>query len=230
MILWNHWATGPNDITSYGILNSSDLMYWSLAFSGLNLFLFLYAYTGHLKNEGVEFGWNIRCAIHSISCNVKFSIISLFLLPKIQYFSMFCFDSEIDKLWIIYSYYSELFDVQNFIKNIKPSLCDSIIKTTQTISKSPTYEKSKSIINEDLFKIEKYINMNSIQCTKTHWVFGLVLMLIYFFFINNVLDYYPLKNMSNKSIYRSNQYKSNKNAVLDSSNTAFIREDGPTFD
>jgi hypothetical protein len=224
MILWNHWGNGPTSVSDFSTISNSDFIYWITAFFGINLFLFMYIYTGLLKNSGINFGWNIECFIHALSNNIKFSIISLFLIPKSQYFSFFCFDQEIDKLWAIYIYFNEM-SFPNFGKYIKSGTCDSILKSTHVFAKS-LYEKNKSSINDDLFKIEKYINNSINQCSKSHWVFGLMLMLIYLFFINNILEYYPIRNLrinKNSSPLYYDQ-KSQMKSPPSPSNTAIVME------
>lgn len=219
MILWNHAITSPS---YFGFMTNTDISYWFFAFILINCFLFIYTYTGHLKNNNYPFMWRSDCFVHSIVENFKFSTISIMLLPKMQHFYLYCLNSNVEYYWI----YSKLLincirDNDMFVNKNPSILLNYNVTSIQNINnlckKIHISDNNKYIT--DIFKLEHYVSVVTDTCNKNHTVIALTCLLIYFLSMWNLLEFFPIvKNNTTKITNTNNNNNINNNSSNNNNN------------
>lgn len=150
MMIWSHFISSPLFLNNFGLLESDDIFLWVVGLIIINIFLFFYCYFnifGNIYNRGkattsdrssdqkidINECWDNYIFINSFIENIKLTFFSIFLLPRLQYFSFFCFDNETKKNWIFYTFYKQQEIVSNHNDFKLYSYTNSQVKSAQII-------------------------------------------------------------------------------------------------
>lgn len=234
MIVWTHFFTSPIALTSFGLMESSDIYVWLSGFFIMNGFLFIYTYATIFRglygshNHGCTSNiFDTVCFAHALLESIRFSTISLLLIPRMQYFSYFCFSSENIENWLFYTFYSyqkvltDRYDFKLlegiggkkgvtsitalFNRCLKNGLygCRDDSKLTSIDSNPPSITENS--LNDAIFKAEYNINNTGHQCNRYYIAIILLWAVTSFLLINIIPSMFPLSGNKKKNEHRKRQ-------------------------